>query len=105
MINLSLTQQELDYVINGVAEEIIMLEPAINFFSKAHFWENPKVNFQEIEQVVDVFNDWVMQHKLMIRLWLLDEDKEQAKKAIAQCMSAIRLGKQIIAKLESLKTH
>ena len=58
----------------------------ILFFSKVEFWQNPKISSERIEQVVDVFNDFVMQHKLLIRLWLLDDDKEKAKKVITQCI-------------------
>ena len=100
-MNLEIDRRELNYLIDGVAEELNQIEKPVAF-TKAMLEINFLLEKDMKTKGIKLFEDYIARHKLLIKLWKLDEDKEQAKKSIVLCRNAITEAFQVIEKIKHL---
>ena len=55
-----------------------------------------------IAEGVGLFEDYILSHKLLIKLWQLDENKVLASRQISICRESIREAEDTIEKLKNL---
>ena len=100
-MNLEINQQELNYLINGVAEELNQIEEPVAF-TKAMLETDCLIRKGKRAKGIELFEDYIARHRLLIKLWDLDEDKERAKESIVFSQDAIAEAFQVIEKIKHL---
>ena len=100
-MNLEIDQQDLNYLIDGVVEELNQIEEPVAV-AKAILENDCSIRKEGKTKGIKLFEDYIARYKLLIKLWKLDEDKEQAKKSIVICRNAIAEAFQVIKKIKHL---
>ena len=100
-MNLEINQQELDFLIDSVVEELNKIEVPVAI-AKRMLKESYFVRTGTKTEGIKLFEDYIAQHSLLIKLWELCDEGEQAKEAIEQCQLQISEAKKAIRKIRKL---
>ena len=100
-MNLEINQQELNYLINGVVEELNQIEEAV-YLSKAMLELDCLIKKGKRAKGIELFEDYIARHRLLIKLWDLSKDKKQAKESIAFSWGAMNDALEVIEKIKHL---
>lgn len=100
-MNLEIDRQELDFLIDGVAEELNKIEVPVAV-AKTMLEKSFFVELGVKAEGIELFEDYIAQHSLLIKLWKLCDDKEQAKESIELCQLRISEAKKAMRKVRKL---
>ena len=100
-MELEINQEELNFLINGVVEELNTIEIPVRI-GKALVKSSTLICEGEIERGVKLYEDYIAQYKLLIKLWKLDENVTEARENIEVCRESIQEAKEAITKIKTL---
>ena len=100
-MKLEINRDELGFLIDGVVEELNQLESlvqvAIAMLNRLSYI--PK---EDIPKEIELFDEYIARHQLLIKLWQHDSDSAASNEAIATCQIFIENAKNAQRKLKDL---